>query len=57
MELARRLGIVETRAATILDQFNANKNEIIEFINTLFLSQGVKKLYVSGFNDNVKRIQ
>lgn len=57
MELARRLGIVETRAARILDQFNTNKNEITEFINGSFLSEVVKKLYVSCFNDKVKRIQ
>lgn len=57
MELAKRLGIVETRASRILDQFNTSKNEITEFINTSFLSDGVKKLYVSCFNDKVKRIR
>lgn len=57
MELAKRLGIVETRASRILDQFNINKNEIAEFINTSFLSDGVKKLYVFCFNDKVRRIQ
>jgi serine/threonine-protein kinase HipA len=57
MELARRLGIVETRAARILDQFNVHKNEIKEFINGSFLSDAVKSLYISCFNDKVKRIQ
>lgn len=57
MELARRLGIVEMRAARIIDQFAINKEPIIKFINTSFLSGGVKKLYISCFNDKVKRIQ
>jgi serine/threonine-protein kinase HipA len=57
MELATRLGIVETRAVRILDQFNTSKEGIIEFINTSFLSEEVKKLYISCFNDKVKRIQ
>ena len=56
MELAKRLGIVETRAARILDQFNSKKNEITTFVNSSYLSKGVKKLYVSYFEDKVKRI-
>lgn len=56
MELAKRLGIVETRAARILDQFTTNKEQIIEFINGSFLSEGVKKLYISCFADKLKRI-
>jgi serine/threonine-protein kinase HipA len=57
MELATRLGIVKRRAVRILDQFNTSKEEIIEFINSSFLSEEVKKLYISCFNDKVKRIQ
>jgi serine/threonine-protein kinase HipA len=56
MELGKRLGIVETRAARILDQFNSKKNEITTFVNSSYLSKGVKKLYVSYFEDKVKRI-
>lgn len=56
MELARRLGIVETRATRILDQFAINRKEITAFINVSYLSEGVKKLYVSYFEDKVKRI-
>lgn len=56
MELGKRLGIVETRVARILDQFNSKKNEITTFVNSSYLSNGVKKLYVSYFEDKVKRI-
>lgn len=56
LELARRLGIVETRAARILDQFSSHTNEITAFINASYLSEAVKKLYVSYFMDKVKRI-
>jgi serine/threonine-protein kinase HipA len=56
MELGKRLGIVETRAARILDQFNSKKNEITSLVNSSYLSNGVKKLYVSYFEDKVKRI-
>jgi serine/threonine-protein kinase HipA len=56
MELARRLGIVETRAARILDQFNTSEEEVIEFINTSFLSEEVKKIYISCFADKLKRM-
>ena len=57
MELARRLGIVETRAARIIDKFNSFKAQIIEFVKASFLSEEVKKLYISFFNDKLKRIQ
>ena len=56
MELARRLGVVEIRAARILDQFAKNKNEITEFINTSFLSAEVKNLYLSCYEDKLKRM-
>lgn len=56
MELGKRLGIMETRAARILDQFNSKKNEITTFVNSSYLSKGVKKLYVSYFEEKVKRI-
>lgn len=56
LELARRLGIVETRAARILDQFGINRKEITAFIHVSYLSEGVKELYISYFEDKVKRI-
>jgi serine/threonine-protein kinase HipA len=56
MELARRLGIVEIRAGRIMDHFNANKEPIIKFVNSSFLSQRVKELYISCFADKLKRI-
>lgn len=57
MELAKRLGIVEKRAVRIMDKFNADKAQVISFINSSFLSEEVKGLYTSCFNDKVKRIQ
>jgi serine/threonine-protein kinase HipA len=57
LELAKRLDIVETRAARILDQFTKNRDAIIQFINGSFLSDGVKTLYLSSFMDKLKRIQ
>ena len=57
MELARRIGIVESRAAKIVDQFNANKEQINEFVGTSFLSEKVKKFYISCFADKLKRLQ
>ena len=56
MELASRLGIVELRALRILDQFKSKKMEINAFVNDSFLSDGVKKLYVTYFEDKLKRI-
>ena len=57
MELARRLGIVEKRAAKIIDQFIANKVQINEFISNSFLTEEVKKLYTSCFAEKLMRIQ
>lgn len=57
MELARRLGIVEKRAARIVDQFNANKTQVIELIEASFLSEEVKFFFMACFTDKLKRIQ
>lgn len=57
MELASRLTIVQKRAARIMDQFNINKAQIIEFIGASFLSVEVKKNYISCFAEKLKRIQ
>jgi len=57
MELARRVGIVESRAARIIDQFNSDKEQINEFVDTSFLSGKVKKLYTSCLADKLKRLQ
>ena len=57
MELARRLGIIETRATRIMDQFPSRKEQINEFVQHSFLSRQVKEIYISSFADKVKRIQ
>ena len=57
MELAKRIGIVESRAVRIINQFNANKEQVNEFLVGSFLSEEVKKLYISCFAEKLKRLQ
>ena len=54
MELARRLGIVETKRAKIPDQFAKSNKEVNVFYQWFFLSAGAKTLYLSGFGDKLK---
>ena len=56
MELAKRLGIVEMRAERIIDQFNANEEEVNQFVDGSFLTEEVKKLYISYFTEKLKRM-
>lgn len=56
MELATRLGIVETRALRIIDEFPANEGPMRTLINTSFLSAAVKELYFNNVREKLKRI-
>jgi len=56
MELARRLGMVEKRAERIIDDFGKKENEIYAFVESSFLSQAVKEIYITRVADKLRRI-
>jgi serine/threonine-protein kinase HipA len=56
MELARRLGMVEKRAERIIDDFWKKENEIYTLVESSFLSQAVKEIYITRVADKLRRI-
>lgn len=56
MELARRLGMVEKRAERIIDDFGKKENEIYALVESSFLSQAVKEIYITRVADKLRRI-
>ena len=56
MELAKRLGIVDGRAARIMDQFSAKEGQMRAFVERSFLSDAAKGQYISNVVDKLKRI-
>lgn len=56
LELARRLGVVQSRAAKMIRQFNQASGLVDDLISKSFLSDKVKELYRSCVMDKQKRI-
>ncbi len=56
MELAKRMGIVEKRAARILDAFFINQKKLEAMVEASFLSAAVKLKYLAAFRDKMKRL-
>jgi serine/threonine-protein kinase HipA len=57
MELSKRLGIIEKRAAMIIDQFPAKEKLIRAFVEQSFLSEAVKAKYISNVVERIRRIK
>ncbi|CAN5272409.1 HipA domain-containing protein [soil metagenome] len=57
MEFAGRLGLIEKRAARIIDQFPLKQQQVIEIVQRSGLSPKAKDLYRASFIDKVKRLQ
>jgi serine/threonine-protein kinase HipA len=57
MELARRIGIVEKRAARIIDQFLTKHEQIVSFVRRSFLSEAVKVKFLYHITDKFRKIQ
>lgn len=56
IELSKRLGIVETRAARIIERFPANAKKAADFINRSLLSGSVKQQYLINMKDKLRRL-
>lgn len=56
MELAARLGIIETRAIRIINEFPAKEKQMKALVNASFLSADVKQLYLDNIREKLKRI-
>ena len=56
LELAKRLGIVETRAIRIIDDFLLKRNQMETFVSKSFLSGAAKDKYVHYVNDKLRRM-
>ena len=57
IELAKRLGIMEKRAARIMDQFSIKKKQMEAFVQRSFLSKEAKEKYLVNIDEKIKRIQ
>lgn len=56
MELARRIGVMETRASRIIDQFPAKKMQIETLVERSFLSEDAKTKYKLNVREKIGRI-
>ena len=57
MELAQRLGMIEKRAARIIDEFHSKETTIYNVVDNSFLSEEVKHIYKDKVQDKLKRIK
>lgn len=55
MELALRMGIVEKRAARIIDAYVGNQKQMETMIEGSFLSAAVKEKYLAAYKNRIKR--
>jgi hypothetical protein len=53
MELSKRLGIIEKRAAMIVDQFPGKEKQIRAFVEQSFLSEAVKAKYTLNVAERI----
>jgi serine/threonine-protein kinase HipA len=56
LELAKRLGIVETRAIRIIDDFLLKRNQMETFVSKSFLSGAAKDKYVHYVYDKLRKM-
>jgi len=56
LELARRLGMLEKRAARILDEFIHKEQQVIAFVDRSRLSPDSKAKYIEHLQDKVRRL-
>lgn len=56
VELASRMGIVEKRAARIMDGFVGHQKQVETMIDGSFLSAAVKAKYLAAYKDKLKRL-
>ena len=57
IELAKRIGIMEKRAARIIDQFTIMKKQLEAFIQGSFLTKESKAKYLENVAEKITRIQ
>lgn len=57
MELARRLGIVETRAARMIGQFSSQKRAALDLVHRSFLPEELKAQYAAAMEEKLKRLE
>ena len=56
VEFAKRLGIVEVRYKRIIEEFNTQKSNIINFINNSLLTENVKSIYIKSIILRISRL-
>ncbi len=57
IELAKRLGLAETRVTRTLNEFILKKSSVVSFVEESFLSDPIKELYIKNVNEKLLRIK